>query len=298
MFFEIEVLDKYFNDPRYDFSFEDYSGRISCVYDENDNPLVREEDQIFLKTFGLGFDANDNRLAVVYLRYLHDLTREHQIYWKSKEVKSSCKVLEEYHENCINGNWAFSYSIFTAFLGELNTLRKLSKVAFDKEVFRKSYDRDNRPKEFTFFFIPTLRNYNEFVHLLDKMISENINKDFFNGTIELFRIQEVEEGVIERIPKGTLQLFEEWLLLKYKNENKETLSGIFKPLKRIRKERQKPAHRINENIYDKKYTEMQKELINEAYNSIQALRMIFQRHRKTKDVEIPDWLDEGSIKMF
>ena len=49
IFFEIEVLDRYFNDPRFDFKFEDYSGQISCLYDENENPIVREEDQIFLK---------------------------------------------------------------------------------------------------------------------------------------------------------------------------------------------------------------------------------------------------------
>lgn len=64
-FFDIEVLDRYFNDPRFDFKFEDYSGQISYKYDENEKPIVREEDEIFLKTFGLGFDENGNRLAVV-----------------------------------------------------------------------------------------------------------------------------------------------------------------------------------------------------------------------------------------
>ncbi|WP_298529627.1 hypothetical protein [uncultured Christiangramia sp.] len=84
VFFEIDVLDRYFNDPRFDFSFDDYSGSISCKYDENHQPLLREEDEIFLKTFGLGFDENGKRLAVVYLRYLSDLTSEHQVYWSNK----------------------------------------------------------------------------------------------------------------------------------------------------------------------------------------------------------------------
>ncbi len=107
-FFEIEVLDRYSNDPRFDFKFEDYSGRISCKYDENEKPIVRDEDDIFLKTFGLGFDENGNRLAVVYLRYLKDLTAEHQVYWKSREKSGNCKMLEEYHQNTIQGNWSSS----------------------------------------------------------------------------------------------------------------------------------------------------------------------------------------------
>ena len=56
VFFEIEVLERYSNDPRFNFKFEDYSGRISCKYDDNNEPLVRKEDDVFLKTFGLGFD--------------------------------------------------------------------------------------------------------------------------------------------------------------------------------------------------------------------------------------------------
>ena len=94
IFFEIEVLERYANDPRFDFDFKDYSGRISCKYDDNDKPYVRKEDEVFLKTFGLGFDSNNKRVAVVYLRYLSDLTPEHQVYWKSREKGGNCKMLE------------------------------------------------------------------------------------------------------------------------------------------------------------------------------------------------------------
>ncbi len=74
-----------------------------------------------------------------------------------------------------------SYSIFSAFLGELTCLNNLANKIFGINLFHKDFDHENRPKEFTFFFLPTLRNYNEFVLLLDKMISDNINKDFFKG---------------------------------------------------------------------------------------------------------------------
>lgn len=298
IFFEIEVLERYLNDPRFDFKFEDYSGQISCKYDENGHPVPREEDQIFVKTFGLGFDSEGNRLAVVYLRYLKDLTAEHQVFWKSKENNGNCKMLKEYHENTIQGNWTFSYSIFTGFVGELNCLNKLSETIFGIPLFRKDYNKEDRPKEFTFFFFPTLRNYNDFVLLLDKMISDNINNDFFKGQIEPYELKEIEEGIVERKQKGTLQLFEEWLLSIYNTDNQEMLKELFKPLRKVRRERQNPAHKISENVYDKKYIEKQKEMISKAYYSMRAFRKIFQQHPDAKNIETPDWLDNGEIKIF
>lgn len=298
IFFEIEVLDRYFNDPRFDFEFEDYSGQISCLYDENENPIVREEDEVFLKTFGLGFDENGDRLAVVYLRYLKDLTPEHQVFWRSKEKSGNCKMLEEYHQNTIQGDWTFSYSIFSGFLGEQKCINDLTELAFSKPIFRRIYEKENRPKEFTFFFTPTLKNYNDFILLLDKMISENINKDFFDGKVELFEFEKLEDGIVERKSKGTLQLFEEWLTKVFNVKGDGAVSDLFKPLKKIRRERQNPAHKINENQYDKQYVDRQKEIMNEAYSVLRNLRNIFHQHPKARNFEIPDWLENGHIKTF
>lgn len=298
IFFDIEVLERYVTDPRFDFKFEDYSGEISCKYDENENPIVREEDQVFLKTFGLGFDEDNNRLAVVYLRYLSDLTPEHQTYWKNKEAKGKCKILAEYHENTIQGNWSFSHSIFSGFIGELNCLNELSMLVFNTPIFKKSFDKDKRPKEFTFFFTPTSKNYDDFVLLLDKMISDNINAKFFENKIEPFDLVEIEQGVVERKRKGTLRLFEEWLLSVYNIDDKDVIADIFRPLKKVRRERQNPAHRISENIFDRKFISKQKELISASYSSIRDLRRIFGQHPKAKSYEIPEWLDNGEIKNF
>jgi len=298
IFFEIEVLDRYFNDPRFDFEFEDYSGQISCKYDENKNPMVREEDDIFLKTFGLGVDENGNRLAVVYLRYLKDLTSEHQVFWKSKEKNGKCKMLEEYHQNTIEANWTFSYSIFSGFLGEQKCINDLTELVFSKALFTKTFEKENRPKEFTFFFTPTLKNYNDFILLLDKMISENINKEFFEGKVELYEFKDLENGLVERQIKGTLQIFEEWLTSVFNVKGDRTVSELLKPLKQIRRERQNPAHRINENQYDRELIERQKKVMNEVYSVFRSLRNIFQQHPKAKKFEIPDWIENGKIKTF
>ncbi len=281
-FFEIEVLERYYTDPRFNFKFDDYSGRISCKSDENGNPILKEEDQIFIDTFGLGFDNENNRLAVVYLRYLTGLTSEHQTFWKSKEIKGECKILEEYYQNTILGNWAFSHSVFSAFIGELNRLNLLSEKIFKEKLFLQTFENNNRPKEFTFFFVPTSKNYDEFILLLDKMISDNINKGFFSGKVELYDIEKLSDNTFERKPKGTLRLLEEWLVSKFNSPDPKLFDNIFKPLRSIRKERQNPAHRISKNVYNREFTKMQKETLDKAYISIKSLRTISQKHPEGK----------------
>ncbi|PJZ43660.1 hypothetical protein [Leptospira brenneri] len=294
IFFDIDVLDRYFNDPRFDFNFEDYSGNISCIHDDLYNPLVRNEDNVLIQSFGIGFDNQKNRVAVVYLRYLHNLTAEHQIYWKNKEKKQKCTILTEYFHNTIEGNWTFSQSIFSAFLLELKCLNELSYLIYNTHLFHETFEGEKRPKEFTFFFIPTIKNYNDFILLLDKLISENLNKTFFEGKLDLFILRE-ENGIHIKEKKGTLALLEEWLTSIFKIKGEGSISDIIKPFKNIRKERQKPAHKVTKNAYDLNLIEKQKEIIGEAYESMRQLRHIFHLHPKGKKYKLPDYIDNIKI---
>lgn len=300
IFFEIDVLERYFKDPRYSFDFEDYSGGISYHVDENEKPMVKETDKIFLKTFGLGQDLDGNRVAVAYLRYLHGLTPEHQQFWKSKEIDSNkCQMLKEYYDNTIEGNWTNSYSIFSAFIGEQKAINDLTEKIFNVSLFTETFEKYKRPKEFTFFMIPTLSNYQDFISLLDKMISENINRIFFEDKVEPYELRKIDENTSERIFKGTLRLFEEWLPKNYNFQDKHLAEKVlFKPFKQVRKERQSPAHKINSNVYDKELFEKQREIISKCHLAMRNLRFIFQDHPKAKNVKIPKWLDDGEIKKF
>jgi len=298
MYFDIEVLERYANDPRYDFRFNNYSGSIYCHYDEAEKPLVREEDELFLKSFGLGYGENGERLTVVPLCYLKDLSEDQQMYWKSKKYSKKGKVVQAYYENIILGSWTNSYSVFTAFIGEQNCLNKVSEHIFGKPLFRKVYDPDNRPKEFTPFFSPTLKNYLDFVSLLDKMISDNINKDFFKGKVDFDEIIEGIGGITDRKAKGTLRLFEDWLKAELTASDPKGIKMLFDEFRDVRKQRQTPAHKITENNYDPKYYEMQLDLINRCYHATKALRHCFVGHPKAQNFPIPGWLDTGKIQNY
>ena len=166
-------------------------------------------------------------------------------------------MVQPYYENTIQGKWSSAYSFFSAFIGEQTALNELSKLIFGKNLFRRNFDSENRPSEFSYFFIPTSRNYYEFVLLLDKMISENFDKDFFKGSIDLYEIYELKDGKTEKRNKGTIRLFEEWLLSHYNTKQQEYIKQIFDSFKKVRKERQSPAHKIQENVYSKEFNKKQ-----------------------------------------
>jgi len=117
-------------------------------------------------------------------------------------------------------------------------------------------------------------------------------------TIDLFEQKAIKDNLFERKEKGTLKLFEEWLSLNFMANDPQELKKLFIPFKKIRQERQTPAHKIDENLYDKKYIEKQKKLIEKSYSTMRTIRNIFQKHPNGKNVEIKKWLDEGEIKVF
>ncbi len=298
-FFETDVLERYSNDPRFDFEFHDFSGSISCKYDESGKAILREEDQIFLKSFGLGFDSNSNRLIAVILRDLGRLSSEHQIYWSTKEVPAlECKVLTDYYDNIIQGNWITARSVFYALIDEINAIYKLTSSIFGVPLFRKELDGDHRPKNFTFFFSPTTKNYYDFINLLDKYISENINKSFFEGKLHLEERKPIGDDTFDRIQKGTLRLLEEWITTVFRYADDSIPKEIMKPLKKVRKERQNPAHKVIDNSYDPSLVELQKEIMEGCYLSLGSIRRNIQTHPKAKDVELDDRLDRDNVKYF
>lgn len=298
-FFETDVIERYKSDPRFEFDFQDFSGSIYCKYDEHGEPIVRKEDQVFLKSFGLGYDEDSNRLIAVLLRDLGRLPAEQQIYWYGKEIRDKkCSVLTDYYENVINGSWITSRSIFSAFIDEVNAIYKLTKEIFGITLFRRELLGEHYPQNFTFFFSPTSKNYYDFINLLDKYISENINSKFFSGKIDLETLKPIEDGKYKVERKGTLTALEEWLnkFFKYKDEN--IPSYIMQPLRKVRNERQTPAHKIVSNQYDKDYYEKQLEIMEECYFSLKSIRKNLQSHPEAKYIELNDSIDSENIKFF
>ncbi|ANS75282.1 hypothetical protein AWM70_12260 [Paenibacillus yonginensis] len=294
LFFEISVLEQYFSDPRYNIHSSDYSGSIHY---SSENEL-RESDQILLDTFGIGYDTNNDRVVAVYLRYLNDLTPEHQQRWKTYLITDgNCRIAYEYYQNTIAGEWADNASIYDAFVEEIYHINKMSLLMFEDKLFRNDF-KENRPSEFRTIFLPTKENFNSFILTLDKMMSENINKDFFKGKVDLEVETEREDGKILINQKGTVQLLDEWLRKSIKLKDERDYGLVIKPFKKIRKLRQKPAHAININNYDRSIFKEQNNIIHECYVAVRMIRLLFANHPAVRDYKLPEWLYNGNIKIF
>jgi hypothetical protein len=300
VFFELKVLEQYQRDPRYSFEFGDFSGRISIASPFYESGEVRERDKVLLDTFGIGYDSKMRRVIVTFLRYLSNLSPQHQQIWRAHEIDDEpCRVNADYLRASYDGDWPRYRSAYQAFLEERRQLNRLAELIGKPPLFRDEWV-DQRPPGFHPMLRPTKQHLSEYVHLLDKLLSENINRDFFQGDIALERRVERPDGSFDVDRPGTLKLLEEWLSTRYKDANGEDVAReVLRPLREIRTIRQKPAHAIEGNEYDERYTQEQDRLLGEATRALTKLRYILWSHPDAKDrYSPPDWLDSDRIVFY
>lgn len=299
VFFRLEVLDRYYRDPRYHFEFHDFGGSIVITSEHYEAHDMDQRDKVLLQTFGIGYDSKRNRVVIVYLRYLADLSPEHQQIWSANVVTNECSMNSDYARATINGDWPIHYSAYQALLTEQAEINKLCGLIGKPNLFRETFD-ERRPAGFHPMLQSTKRNFDDFVHLLDKMLSENINRDFFQSDIPLEHEVERKDGKIEIDRPGTLRLLEEWLSSKYRTANGEDVSKeVVTPLKEIRRLRQQPAHGMKPDMYDLAYTKQQDDLVGEVVHALTKLRLILWSHPKAGErYAPPDWLDGDKIVFY
>lgn len=293
--FDLSVLEYYLNDPRYSYQNDDVRGKITCISDE-----LQGSDRIFLQTFGFSYDDDLNRAVAVFLRYLSNLSSEHQLMWQVKELQGDFNLHPGYYRNAIIGDWDDHVPICSALIKELYIINRMAEAMGRPPLFFNDFGKygDQRPNRFGFLIRPTLEEFNNFVLLLDKMISGNINKGFFQKEVSFERETQRKDGRIEVQNKGTLQILDEWVRKYFYTDDNWTLWEIsMDKLKKIRKKRQRPAHAIDENIFDQCYFKEQRELIIGAYSAIKILRLLLENHPKVEaaNIEVPVCLRDSRI---
>lgn len=293
--FDLSVLEFYRNDPRYYYTNSDISGMISARDQSFESGEKPSPDDVLLETFGFCYDSKLNRAVAVFLRYLSALSPEHQQIWNAKILKGNYKLHPDYFRPSILGEWPEGVSIFDAFTQELHHINEICKLMHRPPLFKNELTEDKKPRGFCFLIRPTLKEYNGFVHLLDKAISENINRKFFLNDLPFTYEQIRDNGKVVVHQKGTIQILDEWLRLKLQAKGRKAIEEMIATFKEVRRLRQRPAHTINDDVFDQKYFKQQRELIKKAYDAIRSLRLIFANHPNAKEYKIPDYLQSGKI---
>lgn len=232
----------------------------------------------------------------VFLRYLADLSPEHQRIWHAKMLTGDYKLHPEYYRSSILGDWGTRISIFEAFTLELKVINEMAAVMGRPPFFRQTFEHD-RPKEFGFLLRPTLAEFNAFVLILDKMLSDNIDKAFFQNEVQFEQDRPRSDDKIEVRQKGTLALLEEWLRKYFRPADSEPFENMFRGLRAVRQLRQKPAHAVDENVFDLRYFKDQRRLVIDAYDTLRTLRLVLANHPKVRrnPPKIQEHLARGEI---
>ena len=128
--FDLTVLEKYRNDPRYYYTNNDVGGSIAAR-DAEKGVEMPEQDQVLLQTFGFSFDKELNRAVAVFLRYLAGLSREHQAIWNAHLLDGMYTCHPDYGRSSM-GHWPEGISVFEAF-SESWRKSTLSATALDTQ---------------------------------------------------------------------------------------------------------------------------------------------------------------------
>lgn len=300
-YFDLTVLEFYRNDPRYYYRCDDINGSISIHDEHYHSSSIAEKDKVLLETFGFAYDKDLRRAVTTFVYYISKLSPEHQQVWKNRELNvTEYKPHPDYYRNNVLGDWGERIPICTALLMEIKIINQMC-LAMDKPpLFRKEFDDYDKPRYFSFLVRPTLKEYYDFVGILDKIISDNIDKQFFQNDIPLEDENTRPDGKIEVIKKGTIRLLEEWIKKYYRPSDGTSMDEIFTPFRTVRKERQKPAHAIDDDNFDQKYFTKQRQILDETYNAIRTIRLIFANHPAVQNakIDIPQVLFDGKIWSF
>jgi hypothetical protein len=231
--FRLEVLDIYRWDPRFHYETSDVGGWIHVKPEHLES--LPKTGQAHINSYGFAYDEDMGRAVAVFLWDLHTLIPEQQRLWKTFQLDGSYKLHPGFFDTQVLGKWPEKVSIFAAFLEELVHINAMSRLMGRPPLFRDI--PEERPRTFCFLLRPTLKEFEAFVHLLDKLMSDNINRSFFGTDVALFRLEERKDGTRVEVPKGTIQLLEEWLSTRFKAKAPEPLKQIFKAFRDVRSRR-------------------------------------------------------------
>lgn len=296
VFFKLEILEHYFRDPRFNIKFHDCIGNIYL------EEKFIEADYKYIKDFGIGYLKEDSKVRCVgvFLRDLSSLSLEEQMRWQLymlKKQESYC-INYPFIEMLILGKFTEKVSIYDAILDEVKIINQMCTCMGIPKLFKKEFGsvEYERPEDFRIIFLPTLKNYYEFLMTVEKMFVDNINTKTF--TVNVYPISSIDPKQDDGRQKGSLNMFSEWMKKNIRT-SADLEVDIMKILKDIRKERQKPAHGISVNEYSTELYEKQNNLIINLYKSIRNIRLLFKNHPMNQDIEINEYLITGkNIELY
>jgi hypothetical protein len=205
----------------------------------------------------------------------------------------------DFERAMIWGLWGEYESVYHAFIQEQIEINRLCDIIGKPHLFKNTFEDHDRPLGFAPMLRPTRRDYEEFMHLLDKMLSDNLNREFFKNDVPTEEDIKRADGRIEVRQLATITLLERWFKKRYRTADCEDVSTkIVEGLRAVRKARQPAAHAVRQNEYDLTLPSLQDQMLGESKQGLTLIRWALMSHPHAKGYKAPDWLDGDKIVFF
>lgn len=293
--FDLRVLEWYRNDPRYSYNVDDIHGLIHRQAENNASTGPTLDDLDFLE-FGFSYNSDDLRAIAVFLRCLHDLSPDQQAHLKSYQLDGDFKLHPDFVRTQILGKFPERISIYDAFLQEKHHINRMCERMDRTPLFRTENKAYERPAGFGILIRPTKKEFRDFALLLDQLLSDDLNRKFFEPDIRLNETLTRSDGTTFEHQVGTITLLETWIGQEFRPaEDDNGIEELFKDMRRIRRTRQRPAHQVEDNDFDQKYVIEQRQIMDAAFNVVRMIRMILENYPNVVGYEVEDWLRDPKI---
>jgi hypothetical protein len=283
-FFDLAVLEPYRNDPRYRFSHDDFGADMFVsdnVYEDQTEP---ERDKVSLAHIGFAYDTSKYdptnpesllvRRAVAFYGDLARLTAEHQQRWWSYRVDDDGLSPHPVWYDMQMGRWPDGSGPFTRLHAEMENINHLWTTAFGAPLFRTT----DKPRELGWLLRPAQRDWDEFVHQLDKLLADNLDAKALDAAGA-----PTTNAAGDKV--GTLGRLVEFMI-KHKVDP-DAARSVMKPLRDVRTARQQPAHKIAPNTRDRTLVHKQVDLLWQVNSSLMDIQNWLSTHPKNRGLEIP-----------
>lgn len=296
--FQPGIMVQYRDDPRYYYQFE---GNCGTVFVKDENADIHKHDEIFLKSFGTGFhidyDKNHKTSIMCFVYDLSTLSSVQQQQWKLKELpKVEYKIDHAFAQSQIFGSFDFDATMYEAFIAELRIINQMALKINGKRMFKNGYEKYERaPRNFHRLLIPTRKEYQSFVETLDKLMSDNLNPEFFNDYMLINESVTKADGSIVNQPVPTIKLLENFLRNEMKFSDTDPIDEMAKSFRKVRRIRSKSAHNNLPDEFDYKFSNEQQKIMFQAYSAIRLVRLALTNYPQAKKVNVPEWLYKGNI---
>ena len=175
MYFAVDVLELYINNPQYAIWDCGYRGNI-CIRDWDDEQADELHSE-YIHDFGIAYPVDEprdrDRAVAVFLRDLAKLNYAAQCKWRGFLLRNQKEFRVNYGfiKNLLYADWVTEYWIFDALLDEIKLINAMCNSIGIPQLFRKEYSRENQELiGYRIILIPSLKNYYEFVSALEKIV--------------------------------------------------------------------------------------------------------------------------------